>query len=123
MRLRSSIIYVLVALLLAPSLCAQESPDRWRSFAEKLAPGSFVVVHLRDGKKVEGRLLHVATDTVSVMPKTRQPVPVRDLRFIDVQSIDPRKERMSPGAKVLIGVGVTGAILAVLGAIVVTAEQ
>jgi hypothetical protein len=119
MTLRSSIIYSLVALLFAPSLYAQDSPDRWRSFAEQLAPGSLVVVHLRDGKKVEGRLLHVATDTVSVMPKTRQPVPVRDLRFTDVQSIDPRKERMSPGAKVLIGVAVAGGLLALLGAIVV----
>jgi hypothetical protein len=114
MTLRKSIIYSLVALLFAPSLYAQDSPDRWRSFAQQLAPGSFVVVHLRDGKKVEGRLLHVATDTVSVMPKTRQPVPVRDLRLTDVQSIDPRKESMSPGAKVLIGAAVTGGILVVL---------
>ena len=123
MTMRVSIIYVLVAVLFAPSLFAQDSPDRWRAFAGQLAPGSFVVVHLRDGKKVEGHLIGVATDAVSVLPKTRQPVPVRDLRFTDVQSIDPRKESMSPGAKVLIGAGAAGAVLSLLGALVVAGTK
>ena len=86
----------------------------WRSFAEQLAPGSFVVVHLRDGKSVQGRLVQVAADGVSVLPKTRLAVPVRNLRFAEIQSIDPRREGMSPGAKVLSGIGVAGGVLVLL---------
>ena len=116
MTLRSTIIHLLVVLLLTPSVRAQERPDTWHSFAEKLAPGTFVVVHLKDGTNVEGLLIQVADDSLRVLPKTRLPVPVRNLGFSNVQSIDPRKEDMSPGAKVLLGVGIAGGIIALIAA-------
>jgi hypothetical protein len=47
---------------------------------------------------------------MTVLPKTRLPVPVRELAFADVQSIETRKEGMSPGAKVLAGVGAAGGV-------------
>src|SRR5258708_12720131 len=101
MKLRTLVINLLIVAFLAPCAHAQDSPEMWRSFAEQLAPGSFVVVHLRDGKSVQGRLVQVAADGVSVLPKTRLAVPVRNLRFAEIQSIDPRREGMNPGAKAL----------------------
>lgn len=112
MSLRSAVVFVLVLLLVVPAAHAQEPPDLWRSFAARLAPGAFVVVNLKNGTRVEGRVVQVTSDTLTVLPKTRIAVPARTLAFADVESIDARKEGMSPGAKVLAGVGTaSGALL------------
>jgi hypothetical protein len=116
MTLRSIVIHLLAVLLLAPSVRAQEGPDVWHSFAEKLAPGSFVVVTLKDGTTVKGHLIQVADDSLRILPKTRLPVPTRHLGFSNIQSIDPRKEGISPGAKVLLGVGIAGGAIALIAA-------
>jgi hypothetical protein len=111
MRLRSAVVCFLVGLLAAPSAGAQDQSAAWRSFTGSLAPGSFVVVHLKNGTSLRGHLTQVTADTVGVLPKTRMPVPVRDLAFSDITSIDVRKEGMSPGSKVLIGIGVAGGVI------------
>jgi hypothetical protein len=103
-----------VAVLAASTVGAQDKSDVWHSFAERLNPGAFVVVTLRDGKTLQGRLVQVAPDTITVLPKTRIAVPPRELRIADIISIDSRKEGMSPGAKVLSSVGAVGAALTVI---------
>jgi hypothetical protein len=114
MSMRFAIVWALVAALGVPSARAQDQSGLWRSFAERLPAGAFVAVHLENGSTVEGRLVQVTPDTVTVLPKTRLPVPARSLAFADIQSIDARKEGMSPGAKVLIGVGSAAAGLLLL---------
>jgi len=106
MSLRSAIVFVL--LFVVPAAHAQEPPDLWRTFAARLAPGSFVVVNLKNGRHLEGRIVQVTSDTVTVLPKTRIAVPARTLAFTDVESIDARGEGLSPGAKVLIGIASAG---------------
>src|SRR5262245_17952737 len=113
MSIRSAVAFVLAVVLFVPSARAQDQ-DLWRSFAEKLPPGAFVVVRLSNGKDVKGHLVQVAPDTITVLPKTRLAVPARTLAFADIESIDRQKEVMSPGAKVLAGVGAVGGIVAVL---------
>jgi hypothetical protein len=110
MSIRSVVVVALVVALFAPSARAQNQ-DLWRSFAEKLPPGAFVVVHLSNGSTVKGHFVQVTPDTITVLPKTRLPVPARALPFAEVDSIDLQKEGMSPGAKVLIGVGAVGGVL------------
>ena len=113
MSLRFSIVLVLVSLLAVSPARAQEPSEMWQAFASRLHPGSFVVVTLTNGVRVQGRLVQVAPDTMTVLPKPRIAVPVRMLAFADVQSIDTPREGLSPGAKVLIGAGVAaGALLA-----------
>jgi len=46
---------------------------------------------------VKGHLVQVTPDTVTVLPKTRLPAPVRALPFTDIQSMVTGKEGMSPG--------------------------
>jgi hypothetical protein len=115
MRTKSMLIYLLVLLMTAPSAMAKqrlEPPDVWRAFAEKLEAGAFVSVRLQSGAKVKGHLIQVAGDTLRVKPKTRIPVPIRDLPFADIESIQRQKEGLSPGVKVLMGIGIgAGAIL------------
>jgi hypothetical protein len=116
MRAKSIVIHLLALLIAAPSASAgqrREPPDVWRAFAERLDAGAFVSVCLYDGTKVKGHVIEVAGDTLRVKPKTRMPVPIRDLPFANIESIERQKSALSPGAKVLIGIGVGAA--AILG--------
>jgi hypothetical protein len=117
MTVRSVLIHLLAVLLLTSSVGAQEEGTIWHSFAAMLPPGTFLVVHLKDGTTVEGHLIQVADDGLRILPKTRLPVPVRDLEFRRIQSINPREEGMSPGAKVLLGVGIAGVATVMLLAV------
>ena len=120
MHLKSIVIHLLVLLMAAPSAMAtqrRESPDVWRAFAEKLEAGAFVSVRLQNGAKVKGHLIQVAGDTLRVKPKTRIPVPIRDVPFADIESIQRQREGLSPGVKVLMGVGIGAA--AILGGLLI----
>ena len=59
-----------------------------------------------DGKYVEGHLIQVTNEALRINPKTRIQVPVREIVFTDIDKIDRRRDRWSPGAKVLLGVGI-----------------
>jgi len=111
MPLRSAVAFVLSFALLASAARAQDQ-NLWRSFAGKLPPGAFVVVRLANGSTMKGHLVQVTDEAITVLPKTRLPVPPRALAFADVESIERQKEGMSPGAKVLAGAGAVGGILA-----------
>ena len=114
--LRTAVISFLVVLLATPAAWAQDQTDLWRSFAAKLPPGAFVVVHLRNGKTVQGHLVDATEDAVRIVPKTRIAIPAREISFAEVQSITPRKEGWSPGAKVLTGYGAAASVLLILAA-------
>ena len=111
MSMRSVVAFVLLFALAAPVARAEDQPDLWRSFAESLPTGAFVLVRLSNGSTVKGHLIQVTPDALTVLPKTRLPVPTRALPFADVESIERQKEGMSPGAKVLATAGAVGGIL------------
>jgi hypothetical protein len=119
---RSLAVCVLVALLAPRSAGAQNQSNPWYSFAQRLPLNAFVVVHLIDGTTVEGHLIQVTPDSISALPKTRLPVPVREVVFADVQSIEVRREGMSPGAAVLTGVGSAGGIVLMIVMLALTAR-
>ena len=109
MTLKSPIASALVLLITVQSAVAQpraEPPEVWRQYAERLQSGAFVRVRLKDGTAVKGHVIQVSSDVLRVEPKTRIPVPVRDLRYDDIASMATPKEGKTPGTKVLIGVGV-----------------
>jgi hypothetical protein len=120
MRIKSIVVHVLVLLMAAPSVMAQQrrdSPDVWRAFAERLEVGSYVTVRLQHGPKLKGHIIQVAGDTLRIQPKTRLPVPLREVPFAEIESIERQRETLSPGAKVLVGLGVGSA--AILGTLFV----
>ena len=109
MKLRHALIYLLSFLMFAPSVRAEDPSNDWHAFAEKLAAGTFVRVNLNTGRSIEGRLIQVTPQELRILPKTRLPVPALDIAFSSIHSINPPKEGRSPGAKVLIGVGIVAA--------------
>lgn len=113
--MRSALVYLLVALIAAPAAGAQAPASRdsdvWRAIAERLQPGAPVDIHLKDGTRVQGQLVQVTADAVSIKPRTRIAAPIRDIPFSRIDQIEARRPGMSPGAKVLIGVGIAGGVL------------
>jgi len=110
-------------LLLCPVAHAQDRSDLWRSYAEKLPRNSLVVVELKSGRSVTGHLIQVADDRIVVLRKTRIPVPPSEFALADIESIEPHKQSMSPGAKVLVGVGSTVGVVFVLFAIALAGSR
>jgi len=107
MAIRSIVIYMLIVLLVTPSAMALQQPNEatmWQTFAQRLDPGTLVRVRLKDGTQIKGNYIVSSGDTMTVKPKTRIPVPVRNLQFSDIDSIDRHKDGWTPGSKVLTGV-------------------
>src|SRR5262245_61332007 len=107
---------VLLTIVAAP-LGAQTRTEAaaWQSLAATLRPGTFVEVRLKDGAHFKGTLMQQSPDGIVVKPHTRVPVPARDIGFADLESIEVAKKGISPGMKVLIGVGVSVGAVALLG--------
>jgi hypothetical protein len=117
MRTRLVASMMMIASFAAP-LCAQERATEtaaWQSLAATLQPGAFVEVRLKDGAHFKGTFMQRSGDRVVVKPRTRVPVPAREIPFADLESIEVAKKGMSPGMKVLIGVGASIATITVIG--------
>jgi hypothetical protein len=119
MNIQSFVVFVLIVVLAAPLAMAaspQEPPEVWQAFARKLEAGAYVEVHLKDGTKIKGNFIPGSEDLFRLKPKTRIAVPIRDLQFSDIESIDRKHEGFwSPGMKVLVGAGIAvGAAVIIL---------
>ena len=120
MTIRKYVIAALIMTLVAGVLPARAQQavsevDVWRTFAQTLDPGTFVMVQLKDGSRVRGTFLQVSTDTLLVKPKTRVPVPARAVPLAGIESIERKKEGMSPGLKIVVGMGVGAAFILARG--------
>ena len=71
MNLRSLVASALVVLFAASTSHAQTPYVSWKAYAERVGPKSLVVVQLASGASLEGHIIQVDDDAVSVLPKTR----------------------------------------------------
>jgi hypothetical protein len=109
MMMRSISAILLTVALTTSSLAAQQPADEarsWRTLAATLEPAAMVSIRLKDGKHIVGTILDRSDDSLVLKPRTRVPVAARAIAFTDIESIERKKTAMSPGAKVLLGVGV-----------------
>jgi hypothetical protein len=111
---RSIFAAVLVLALTTSSLSAQQQPNEaqsWRTLAAALEPAATVTIRLKDGKRVVGTVVEHSEQSLVLKPRTRVPVPARAIAFSEIESIERKKIGWSPGAKVLLGVGVSLGVL------------
>jgi hypothetical protein len=110
---RSIFAAVLVLALTTSSLSAQQPNEAqsWRTLAAALEPAATVTIRLKDGKRVVGTVLEHSEQSLVLKPRTRVPVSARAIAFSEIESIERKKIGWSPGAKVLIGVGVSLGVL------------
>jgi hypothetical protein len=113
--MRKLLTCTLIALLAAPAASAQpptrNTVEMWHAMGERLPAGAPVRIRLTDGSHFDGQLVQVAPDSITIKPRTRMPAPMRDVPLSRVDQIENRQPGMSPGAKVLIGVGIAGGVL------------
>jgi hypothetical protein len=106
---------LLIFALATPAIGAQQPADEteaWRTLAAALEPAATVAVRLRDGKRIVGTVLEHSNNALVLKPHTRVPVPARAIPYTDIASIERAKIGLSPGAKVLLGVGIgVGALM------------
>jgi len=107
------LVTVLSALMAVP-LNGQTVRDdeAWRAFATQLEPNAFIKIRLASGKSFRGYLVGADEHELRVNPKTRVAEPLRRLAYADIVAIERQKEpKWNPAAKVLLGVGVSWAVL------------
>src|SRR4051794_23131872 len=100
-----TICSMLFASLSAAAQPAGSDPAGWRTFVEHAGPGATVAVSLKDGSRLRGAVVQVRDGDFSLTLHTRIPVPVRDVAFADVLSVEQTKPSWSPGRKVVTGAG------------------
>jgi len=111
---RSIMATVLAFAIASSSLGAQQSLNEaqsWRALAATLEPAAMVSVRLKDGKRFVGTVLEHSEESLVLKPRSRVPVPARAIAFSDIESIERKKPGWSPGAKVLLGAGVSFGVL------------
>jgi hypothetical protein len=87
----SAVVLVLVALLAAPRVHAQDpvaGPEIWRTFAGTIDPGKTLKVRLTSGRRFKATLLRVSGEEMTVQPRTRVPVPPQVVPFDQVASLE-----------------------------------
>jgi hypothetical protein len=115
-----AITIVALTLALAVPARAQE-PGDWRQMTASLQPGTRLELHLKDGRHVDGRLVVQDADVLVVNPRTRIPVAPWRVSYTEIDSIEiHRREGLSPGAKVLLGLG-AGAAAVFVGLLIAVA--
>ena len=124
MKTRIVVAATLMALLAAP-LGAQDrarEAEAWRSLIATLQPGTLIEIRMKNGARFKATLMERAGDRLTVKPRTRVPVPARELAIADVEAIEITRAGMSPAKKTLIGIGVSVGVMALLGAVIVASS-
>ncbi len=111
------VILILFGLIGAQPLLAQQAVDRsadWRTVSGKLEQGAYEVVWLLDGSKITGTFVQVSGDLIEVRPRTRFPVPSRQVPFSEVKMIrQGRSDSLINGALWGLVAGAGGALVVV----------
>jgi hypothetical protein len=123
-RVLSALLIVALVGLPSTTMAQQTAPgeaDLWRSLVTKLEAGALVSVRLKDGTASSGTVLTADADTFTFKPRTRIPVPARQVAFTDVVSIERQHRSMSPAKKVLLGLGIGTGVYLLVAALVIAA--
>ena len=88
---RLVVLTIVLALAGSASARAQVPPDVWKGVAEKIDPGTEVRIGLQDGKNFHAILVGVRENTVLLQPKVRVAVPVQEIPYSAIASIERRK--------------------------------
>ena len=107
--MKKALVAVMLCALMAAPLGAQQGSDDevWRAFAARLEPNAFVKIRLANGETLRGHVVQADAAALRVNPKTRIAIPLRQLPYTEIRSIERQHEaRWNPASKVLLGVGI-----------------
>ena len=123
--MRTRLLATLVLITLTASMAGAQQPRGeadWSSAAAALGVGALVNVRTTKGERITGTLVGYSADGIRLQPRTRVPVASRDLAYGDIETLErARQPRMSPGVKVVLGVGIGAAVVLLTTALVFAA--
>jgi hypothetical protein len=113
-RFVAALVLIALATSSSPSFAqppaAADEAELWHTFLLRLDAATPVSIRLKNGSRMKGVVLDAGDEAFMVKPKTRIPVAARQVRYDDVATIEPAKVSMSPGKKMLLGVGIGSAV-------------
>ena len=110
--MRTIIALTLSVLMAPPAFAQQNDAEAWRTFAQQLPANAFVRIKLTDGTNLRAYVVQATDEGLRVNPKTRVAVPLRQLSYGDIVSIERQKvPKWNPASKVLLGVGIAVGVL------------
>jgi hypothetical protein len=83
-----------------------QDPDIWRRYAERLPIGATVRIGTTDGERLTAVLMTVDDAGITVKPKTRIPVPARQVPFDRLVQLELAREGTNIAKAAAIGGGV-----------------
>jgi hypothetical protein len=103
------------ALVMPAPALAQDASTAWRTVAMAIDPGREVHVRLVSGQRFTATLVEARETGVMLQPKTRVPVPVQEVRYAEIVSLEQRNGG-NTGKVVAIAVAAgAGVFLAIIG--------
>ena len=115
---------VLLITLTPPLTSAQQRGTEadWEQVTAALGAGALVNVRTITGQRMTGTIISYSADGIRLQPRTRVPVAPLDLAYGDIETLEhARKPRMSPGVKVVLGVGIGAAVVLMSTALIFAA--
>jgi hypothetical protein len=103
---------LMVTLAVPTSAAAQVPPDVWRGFVEKVDVGTELNVRLRDGKRFKAILVGRDANGVLLQPKTRSTVPVQNVGYDAIASLERRQPGGGMSAARAAGIGIGSGVAA-----------
>jgi hypothetical protein len=107
-RMQQLVAGALVATLAMAHVAAGQdlsNADIWRAFAMKTEVGTELTVRLTNGQRFRATLVDAREAAIALQPKTRVPVPVQQVPYGTIASLERQKEGgMGAGKATAIGV-------------------
>ena len=118
---RTCAIAVISALIVTASASAQaraparqDSPELWRTFAQKLPIGSVVKIRTKDGERLTAILFVVDNAAITVKPKTRFAEAARRITFDQIENLELQRPGVNYGKAAGIGAAVGASVVLLL---------
>jgi len=103
---------LMLTLVTPTGAAAQVPPDVWRGFVEKVDVGTELNVRLRDGKRFKAVLVGRDANGVLLQPKTRSTVPVQNVAYDAIASLERRQTGGGMNAAKAAGIGIGSGVAA-----------
>ena len=118
--MKSMMIALLVATLVAPTVFAQVTPqpDVWRALAQRIEVGSRVKVRFDDGQRVVATLIDAGENGLLLQPRARIPVRAQRVAYDRIVSLE-RDEARGTGAAKAVAIGVASGVGVFLGTLLI----
>jgi hypothetical protein len=114
MAIRSVALWLVVSVLVGPSVCAAQDVELWKARAGQIPIGAMVKLRTNDGHKMRAVLMAVDESGILVKPATRVPEPSRRLPFDSLDGLDRFEDRVSFPKYIGLGAAIAGAVFLML---------